>query len=190
MNVLFPALRDASPTPALRFGDRTLSYRQLASVAGAVAERIAGETRIAVWATPTLETAVGVVGALLAGVAVVPLNPKVGAYELTHIVTDSAPSLILAEPGDDLPGPLAALPRVDIETAQPPEDAEPGPLPNEPGDEAPALIVYTSGTTGPPKGVVLPGAPLRTPSTPWRTPGSGPPTTSSSTPCRSSMYTA
>ncbi|MER7159022.1 acyl-CoA synthetase, partial [Streptomyces lydicus] len=69
MDVLFPALRDASPAPALRFGDRALSYRQLVSVAGALAERIAGRTRVAVWATPTLETSVGVVAALLAGVA-------------------------------------------------------------------------------------------------------------------------
>lgn len=190
MNVLFPALRDASPAPALRFGDRSLSYRQLASVAGALAERIAGQSRIAVWATPSLETSVGVVAALLAGVAVVPVNPKIGESELAHIVTDSAPTLVLAEPGAELPGPLAALSRLDIEAAEPPEEAEPAPLPYEPGDEAPALIVYTSGTTGPPKGVVLPGAPLRTPSTPWRTPGSGPPTTSSSTPCRSSMSTA
>ncbi|MFF7409812.1 acyl-CoA synthetase [Streptomyces lydicus] len=156
MDVLFPALRDASPAPALRFGDRALSYRQLASVAGPLAERIAGRTRIAVWATPTLETSVGVVAALLAGVAAVPVNPKIGESELAHIVADSAPSLVLAEPGADLPGPLAALSRVDIEVTDSLDEATPAPLPPEPGDEAPALIVYTSGTTGPPKGVVLP----------------------------------
>lgn len=110
MNVLFPALSDASPQPALRFGERALSYRQLAAVAGRLADRLGDAPRVAVWATPTLETAVAVVGALLAGVPAVPVNPKIGESELAHIVSDSGPSLVLSEPDADLPGALAALP--------------------------------------------------------------------------------
>ncbi|WP_254076521.1 acyl-CoA synthetase [Streptomyces pacificus] len=144
--------------PALRFGDRELTYGALARAAGATAERISGADRVAVWATPTLETAVGVVAALLAGVPAVPLNPRTGERELAHIVEDGAPRLVLAGPDDELPPVLAALERIDIETAVP-EDAAGNndrALPAEPGPETAALIVYTSGTTGPPKGAVLP----------------------------------
>ncbi|GAA1189236.1 AMP-binding protein [Streptomyces hebeiensis] len=157
MSPLFPALAARSDRPALRFGDRRLSHAELADAAGALATRVAGARRIAVWATPTLGTAVGVVAALLAGVPVVPVNPKSGTRELAHIVADSAPDLVVAEPGVVLPPELAALPRV-AATAQ--GTGRPGgvpvPLPPEPSPSAPALIVYTSGTTGPPKGAVLP----------------------------------
>ncbi|MFE7122793.1 acyl-CoA synthetase [Streptomyces sp. NPDC057617] len=153
MSPLFPALAARAERPALRFGDRTLTHAELADAAGALAVRIAGARRIAVWATPTLGTAVGVVAALLAGIPAVPVNPRSGERELAHIVNDSAPSLVVAEQGVVLPPALAALDRVDITGT--PGGAPAGPFP-EHAPESPALIVYTSGTTGPPKGAVLP----------------------------------
>ncbi|MFG2795536.1 acyl-CoA synthetase [Streptomyces pseudovenezuelae] len=153
MTSLFPALRGATADrPALRFGDRSLTYAQLAAATGALAARLARYDRVAVWATPELETAVAVVAALEAGVAAVPLNPKSGEKELGHILQDSAPGLLLAAPGTELPSAVSALERIDIDV-----QGTGGPAPASPArDGDPALVVYTSGTTGPPKGAVIP----------------------------------
>ncbi|MGX1885835.1 acyl-CoA synthetase [Streptomyces sp. NPDC055287] len=152
MSPLFPALAAGSDHQALCFGDRSLTHAELAAAAGATAGRLQGAGRVAVWATPTLETAVAVVAALLAGVPAVPLNPKTGERELEHILSDSGPALVLAAPGDRLPTVLDALDRIDVDVRA----TGPALLPPEPSAESPALIVYTSGTTGPPKGAVLP----------------------------------
>ncbi|MDX3645996.1 acyl-CoA synthetase [Streptomyces sp. MB09-02B] len=157
MSSLFPALTGEARTPerpALRFGDRSLTYAELAAVTDALAARIRDAGRVAVWATPTLETAVGVVAALRAGVPAVPLNPKSGQSELGHILKDSAPALILTAPGIELPSALGELDRLDVDVRAHPTSHPP--LADEPTPEAPALIVYTSGTTGPPKGAVIP----------------------------------
>ncbi|MEU5080191.1 MULTISPECIES: acyl-CoA synthetase [Streptomyces] len=158
MSSLFPALADGSREGvALRFGPRTLTYGSLAGAAGALAARLQGAGRVAVWAVPELETAVAVTGTLLAGAAAVPLNPKSGEKELAHILTDSAPALVLAPPGAALPPVVDELPRIDVDASAT------GPLPGErAADGDPALIVYTSGTTGPPKGAVLPRRALAT----------------------------
>jgi malonyl-CoA/methylmalonyl-CoA synthetase len=148
---LFPRLAAPDDALAIRMGEQALSYRQLAGAAASVAGRLQGAGRIAVWAAPTPEFCVGVIGALAAGATVVPINPGSGSRELAHIVADSAPELLLTSAGVQLPDQLTSLRRIDVD-----QRAAGAQLPDELAEEAVALVLYTSGTTGPPKGVQIP----------------------------------
>lgn len=147
---LFAALSDPPAGEALSVDRRALTYGELRAAAARVAEGVRGETRLAVWAEPCLETCVAVTGGLAAGVAVVPLNPKSGERELEHVVSDSGVSTVACAPGAEMPPPLGRLRKLTIDV-----DARDAALPSEPDGESAALVLYTSGTTGPPKGVVL-----------------------------------
>ena len=149
---LFPRLLDPDDDEALRIGDQALSYRKLAGAAAAVADRVHDAGRVAVWAAPALEACVAIVGALAAGVSVVPLNPGLGSRELEHIVTDSRPDRLLAWEGIDPPEQLSGIPRLDVDLAR----RGGGQLGDDLAEEDVAFVMYTSGTTGPPKGVQIP----------------------------------
>ncbi|MFB7474169.1 amino acid adenylation domain-containing protein, partial [Kitasatospora sp. NPDC056184] len=143
------ARRTPGATAALA-GDGSLSYRELDARASFLARELlsrgAGPGRyVAVILPRGLDLVVALLGVAKSGAAYVPIDPAHPAERIAAVLADSAPVLVLAEPGTALAGHQVLTV---TEGEAPSFTAAPHP-------HDPAYVIFTSGSTGRPKGVVV-----------------------------------
>jgi long-chain acyl-CoA synthetase len=133
--------------------ERSITYAELDQAVECMARRLVDRglrngDRLAVHWHNSVENVVLLLGAFRAGLVAVPINPRLKAPEISYILEHSGARLCFSEPA------LAPLVKgVEVISELPPLTGNSEPLP-EVGPDAPALIVYTSGTTARPKGAV------------------------------------
>jgi malonyl-CoA/methylmalonyl-CoA synthetase len=148
---------------ALSYRGKEWTYRELEAAVERCAAwmqslGVAAGDRVVLFTPEKLPFLIGHLGAIFAGAVPLPLNPRFTREEMRYFLTDSGAKLVLvgseqqlmAEP---LAAELANTPIVvrDVNALDPPAAKwrEPAPA----ADDA-CLILYSSGTTGWPKGVV------------------------------------
>jgi long-chain acyl-CoA synthetase len=154
------------PHPALRMDEDHLSYAEFRDAALRVAASLQARgiqpgDRIGMVLPNVLSFPIVFYGALLSGAAVVPMNPLLKAREVEYYLRDSGARLVVtgeqsAEPVTEAAGTVG-IEAVTVGPAMPDallaDDALDAPV--DRADDDTAVILYTSGTTGQPKGAEL-----------------------------------
>ncbi len=154
--------------PAVRLDDAVLSYDDLRGAAAAVAGMLVARgispgDRVGLVLPNVPAFPVLFYGSLLAGATVVPMNPLLKAREVQYYLEDSGMSLVFGWDGSGEAVAEAAktvgIDSVVVGAMGPSEDqigdADPVTEPVERAEDDTAVILYTSGTTGQPKGAEL-----------------------------------
>ncbi|MFP5070657.1 AMP-binding protein [Pseudonocardia nantongensis] len=169
--VAFAAMR-APETTALVFEDRSWTYRQLhadvcrfAHGLGAIA---APGDRVAVLTENNPEYVLAYYGVPLAGMTLVFVNYRLAPREVADLLADATPTVLLTEQrfldtaraAAGAAGTVHTIVTVDGPAEGAREfadllDGSPDTEPEPPDEDAPAWLLYTSGTTGRAKGAVL-----------------------------------
>ncbi|MEI5101936.1 amino acid adenylation domain-containing protein [Streptomyces sp. PmtG] len=175
---LFEAQAARTPhATAVTCGDDHLDYASLDAAAGRLAHRLAeagaGPERFVALALPrSTDLVVAVIAALKSGAAYLPIDPKLPAERVAHLLRDTAPVALVTTTDTDIradgPGGIddagaTAVPVLLLDDAAVRADLDrrpaTGPAPaRRPLPDNPAYAIYTSGSTGRPKGVVVPHA--------------------------------
>ncbi|MGW4690726.1 condensation domain-containing protein, partial [Streptomyces sp. NPDC004244] len=159
---LFAAQAARTPDAvALVCGDTELTYRQLLTAADAMAYRLTGlgvtpGDAVGLFLNRSLEYVVAMLGVLKAGGTYVPLDARQPQERLAWILRDTGAALLLTDPAAGAPaaGFAAGLDVLPVPAvAELLQSNAPGTTVAVPPDRA-AYVMYTSGSSGTPKGVV------------------------------------
>jgi acyl-CoA synthetase (AMP-forming)/AMP-acid ligase II len=140
-------------------GDLRLTFAELTDrvrvAAGAFAEAgVAKGDRVAIWAPNSAEWIIAAFGLLTAGGVLVPVNTRFKAEEASDIIGRSGAKLVLVQQGFlglDFTAP-GGVPVIDLKSGF---LASGSPTQREVSGDDVADIIFTSGTTGRPKGVMM-----------------------------------
>ncbi len=159
---LFEAEVERAPEAvAVIFGEQQLTYRELNERANQLAHHLRGlgvgpDTLVGLCLERSLELIVGLLGILKAGGAYAPLDPNYPPERLAFMLEDSAAPVLLTEKwfADILPA-KSKIVCIDSDWEQIARSSTDNPA-NQNSADSLAYLMYTSGSTGQPKGIGIP----------------------------------